>query len=63
MDGNQLWVQQVSSAPTTRIDVVHLKEQLDKKLQEWQAKETGICPVRREIYSQCFGKEAGGMLL
>lgn len=57
-DGNQLWVQQVSSAPCTRTDVVHLEELLDTKLQQRQARETGICPVRRELYSQCFGKEA-----
>ncbi|KAG8143002.1 hypothetical protein E2320_000303 [Naja naja] len=41
---NQLWVQQVSSTPSTRMDVVHLQEQLDLKLQQRQARETGICP-------------------
>lgn len=56
---NQLWVQQVSSTPSTRMDVVHLQEQLDLKLQQRQARETGICPVRRELYSQCFGKRRG----
>ncbi|XP_071760650.1 axonemal dynein light intermediate polypeptide 1 [Centroberyx gerrardi] len=54
MEANQLWVQQVSSTPCTRVDVVHLEEQLDLKLQQRQARETGICPVRRELYSQCF---------
>lgn len=28
------------------------------RLQQRQARETGICPVRRELYSQCFGKAA-----
>ncbi|NXT85731.1 IDLC protein, partial [Zapornia atra] len=51
---NQRWVQQVSSAPSTREDVVHLQEQLDLRLQQRQARETGICPVRRELYTQCF---------
>ncbi|XP_058033983.1 axonemal dynein light intermediate polypeptide 1-like [Ahaetulla prasina] len=51
---NQLWVQQVSSTPSTRMDVVHLQEQLDLKLQQRQARETGICPVWGEGYSQCF---------
>ncbi|NXP03017.1 IDLC protein, partial [Thinocorus orbignyianus] len=51
---NRLWVQEVSSAPSTRMDVVHLQEQLDLRLQQRQARETGICPVRRELYSQCF---------
>ncbi|XP_068426240.1 axonemal dynein light intermediate polypeptide 1 [Clinocottus analis] len=54
MEGTKMWVQQVSSAPCTRPDVIHLEEQLDKKLQQRQARETGICPVRRELYSQCF---------
>uniref|UniRef100_A0A8C6UTP8 Axonemal dynein light intermediate polypeptide 1 n=1 Tax=Neogobius melanostomus TaxID=47308 RepID=A0A8C6UTP8_9GOBI len=35
-------------------DVLQLTEQLDEKLQERQARLTGICPIRREIYSQCF---------
>ncbi|XP_020510876.2 axonemal dynein light intermediate polypeptide 1-like [Labrus bergylta] len=53
-EGTQLWVQQVSSAPCTRTDVIHLEELLDTKLQQRQARQTGICPVRRELYSQCF---------
>lgn len=55
-ESGQLWVQQVSSTPATRLDVVNLQEELDKRLQQRQARETGICPVRRELYSQCFGK-------
>lgn len=60
MEDTQLWIQQVSSTPSTRMDVVHLQEQLDLKLQQRQARETGICPVRRELYSQCFGEWPGG---
>ena len=30
------------------------QEQLDQKLQQRQARETGICQVRRELYAQCF---------
>lgn len=55
-EDNQRWVQEVSSAPSTRLDVVHLQEQLDLRLQQRQARETGICPVRRELYTQCFGQ-------
>lgn len=29
---------------------------LDTRLQQSQARETGICPIRRELYSQAFGK-------
>ncbi|KAH6581630.1 hypothetical protein BASA60_002336 [Batrachochytrium salamandrivorans] len=53
-DSGQLWVQKVSSTPATRLDVINLQEQLDHMLQKRQARETGICPVRRELYSQCF---------
>jgi dynein light intermediate chain len=52
-EGN-LWVQYVSSTPATRVDVINLQEELDKRLQQRQARETGICPLREELYSQCF---------
>nr|CAD7453510.1 unnamed protein product [Timema tahoe] len=45
---------EVSSTPATRLDVINLQEQLDMRLQQRQARETGICPVRRELYTQCF---------
>ncbi|NXF31222.1 IDLC protein, partial [Nyctibius bracteatus] len=53
-EDNKRWVQEVSSAPSTRLDVVQLQERLDLRLQQRQARETGLCPVRRELYSQCF---------
>ena len=53
-DMGQLWVQYVSPSPATRLDVVNLQDELDKKLQERQARETGICPIREELYSQSF---------
>nr|XP_061814664.1 axonemal dynein light intermediate polypeptide 1-like [Nerophis lumbriciformis] len=53
-EGGQVWLQRVSTAPCTRADVLNLEEVLDRKLQQRRALETGICPVRRELYSQCF---------
>jgi len=50
----QLMVQYVSSTPATRSDVIALQEHLDQKLQQRQARETGICPIREELYAQCF---------
>jgi dynein light intermediate chain len=50
----QLWVRYVSPTPATRVDVINLQDDLDKKLQSRQARETGICPIREELYSQCF---------
>ena len=43
----KLWRQRVSASPATRLDVMNLQEQLDQKLQQRQARETGICQVRR----------------
>jgi len=49
-----LWVQRVSSQPATRSDVIQVTTNLDQRLRERQARETGICPVRRELYQQGF---------
>lgn len=54
VEDDLLWTQTVSSVPATRQDVVNLQETLDSLLQQSQARETGICPIRRELYSQCF---------
>lgn len=45
---------QVSSEPVTRTDVIKLGEQLDLRLRESRAKMLGICPIRRELFTQCF---------
>eukprot|EP01107_Rhizomastix_libera_P006425 TRINITY_DN20565_c0_g1_i1.p1 TRINITY_DN20565_c0_g1~~TRINITY_DN20565_c0_g1_i1.p1 ORF type:complete len:231 (+),score=62.20 TRINITY_DN20565_c0_g1_i1:24-716(+) len=53
-EGDQTWVQNPSQTPATRADVIALQKELDDQLKERKARETGICPVRRELYSQCF---------
>ncbi|KAI9140494.1 axonemal dynein light chain-domain-containing protein [Paraphysoderma sedebokerense] len=53
-ENGELWIQKISSAPSTRLDVLNLQEQLDAALQAQQARETGICPIRRELYAQVF---------
>ena len=53
-ENGHLWVQHVSSTPATRLDVINLQERLDQRLQQRQARETGICPIREELYAQCF---------
>ena len=50
----QLWIQEVSATPATRIDVINLQDSLDSRLQQRGARETGICPIREELFSQCF---------
>ncbi|KAM9799827.1 axonemal dynein light intermediate polypeptide 1-like [Syngnathus typhle] len=53
-EANKEWVQKVCSEPSTRVDVVNLEEELDKKLLQTRAMETGICPLRRQLYTECF---------
>jgi len=49
-----LWVQHASSTPATGSDVIALQDQLNQKLAQREARENGICPIREELYSQCF---------
>ncbi|XP_047740040.1 axonemal dynein light intermediate polypeptide 1-like, partial [Hyalella azteca] len=51
---DKLWVTKVSRTPPTRSSVILLWEQLDLKLQERQARPSGICSVRSELFQECF---------
>jgi dynein light intermediate chain len=53
-DNGQLWVQTVLSTPATKIEVIQLHEELEKRLLGRQAREIGLCPVREELFDQCF---------
>eukprot|EP01006_Ploeotia_vitrea_P055596 TRINITY_DN68013_c8_g6_i1.p1 TRINITY_DN68013_c8_g6~~TRINITY_DN68013_c8_g6_i1.p1 ORF type:complete len:270 (+),score=33.23 TRINITY_DN68013_c8_g6_i1:37-846(+) len=48
------WIQFVADAPTSRMDVINLQEQLDQHCQNRNALMNGICPVREDLYAQCF---------
>ena len=48
------YMQYVSKAPVNRLDVITLQEQLDQRLMQRQARDSGICPVREDLYSQTF---------
>ena len=50
----KIWVQYVTCTPVAKADVVGLQENLDRRLQTEQARETGICPIREKLYSECF---------
>ena len=54
LTNEQLWVQYVSCTPVTKAEVQNLKEGLDKRIKVLEAKETGICTVREQLYSECF---------
>jgi len=48
--------QKISNKPATNFDAKKLGLKLDKYLKQFSAREVGICPIKRELYSQCFGK-------
>lgn len=52
-EGQEL-VQYVSTTPATRSDVMKLQQDLDNLLETRKARMKGICPVRSELYGQCF---------
>ena len=54
IENNQLWVRYVSATPATSADVLNLEQRLDKKLDIMGARPNGICPIREELFSQCF---------
>ncbi|OXB71583.1 UNVERIFIED_CONTAM: hypothetical protein H355_004178 [Colinus virginianus] len=50
----QMWTQRVSSTPATRVDVLAVEAELDRRLKQNGARDYGICSVREQLYSQCF---------
>lgn len=48
------FIQYVSSEKASRDQARDLFKALDDKIRERQAREKGICPVREDLYSQCF---------
>ena len=49
------WMRYAAPTPSTRFDVIKMQEEMDAKLMRRQARDNGICPVREDIYMQCFG--------
>ena len=50
----KLWVRYVSPTPATVVDVLKLKEALEKRLVNGKARDVGICPIRENLFQQCF---------
>merc|ERR1711871_60756 len=50
------YIQCVSSQAASRFDVITLQEQLDRRMAERKARESGICVVREQLYAQCFNE-------
>ena len=49
-DKGKLWVRYVSPTPATKVDVILLKELLDKRLAYGKARDVGICPIRETLF-------------
>ena len=54
VEAGKHFIQYVSHEPASRVDVASLRVMLDQKLMERQARESGICTVRAELFGQCF---------
>lgn len=52
-DGS-IMTQFVSRVPSNRQDAIALKTLLDMCLQKYEARETGLCPIRRTLYDRTF---------
>jgi len=48
------FIQYASPNMASREDVTKLQTNLDQRLLSRQARESGICPIREELHSQCF---------
>ena len=53
-EDGKTFIQYVSPEYASRSQARDLYKALDEKIKERQAREKGICPVREELYSQCF---------
>ena len=53
-EDGKTFIQEVSPEPATREKTKELFEALEMKLQECRARDKGICPIREQIFSQCF---------
>lgn len=53
-EGGVKYKQSVSTTPVAKADVVKLKNQLETLLHQQKARPKGICPIRSNLYSQCF---------
>jgi dynein light intermediate chain len=52
----ECYQQKLSTHPGTKMDVKNLNEKLDMYLKQFNAREVGICPIKEQLYLQCFSK-------
>lgn len=49
-ENGKLWVRYVSPTPATKVEVLNLKELLDKRIEQGCARDVGICPIRENLF-------------
>lgn len=54
-ENGNTWRRTASTKPATREDVINLEKELFSQMTYWKARTKGLCPIRRELFSQCFG--------
>lgn len=47
---------EASTEPMSRAEFIHLRQRFNCSLIEHQAKPVGLCPIRRILYDQMFGR-------
>jgi dynein light intermediate chain len=52
----KLYCQKLSNQPGSKSDIKDLKIKLDMYLNQFNAREVGICLIKEELYFQCFSK-------
>lgn len=50
--------QRMSNRPATKLEVKKLSDKLDMYLEQFKAREVGLCSIKRELYGQCFSESA-----
>ncbi|XP_050528213.1 axonemal dynein light intermediate polypeptide 1-like [Daktulosphaira vitifoliae] len=55
-ENGEIWCKKISTKPSSRKDVLQLKNDLRLQIDYWQAKPRGLCRIRRALYSSCFNE-------
>ncbi|KAE9525028.1 hypothetical protein AGLY_014442, partial [Aphis glycines] len=56
MEDGKKWRRVASTEPADRHQMTALAEDLKSNLSYWHARMHGVCPIRRELYTQCFNE-------
>lgn len=54
----KFFCQRLSNLPATKLEVKKLSDKLDTLLEQFKAREVGLCSIKRKLYGQCFSESA-----